>query len=108
LTGQVADPKYQCGSASLSATGGNAVGLVNGVSYTVGVAATDTYANVGTLSTLTCQVPQPITGFYKAYRAAGGTGGGGFCSFSVKREPLPLVALLGLASCLVLRRRRTA
>jgi hypothetical protein len=106
LAGHVADSKFQCGSASLSATAGNATGLVNGVSYTVGVSATDTYANVGKLSTPTCQVPQPITGFFKAYRAAGGEGGGGYCSFSTKREPLPLFALLGLASCLALRRRR--
>jgi hypothetical protein len=106
--GSVADPKFACGSASLSATAGNAVGLVNGVSYHVGVSATDTYANVGKLSTLACEVPQPITGFFKAYRAAGGAGGGGFCSFSMKREPMPLLALLGLASCLVLRRRRVA
>ena len=103
-----ADDKFKCGNASLSATAGNATGLVNGVLYNVGVAATDTYQNVGKISTLTCNMPQPVTGFFKAYRAAGGKGGGGFCSFSTHREPLPLIALLGLASCLVLRRRRAA
>lgn len=108
IDGEVADPKYKCGSASISATAGNATGLTNGVSYNVGVSATDTYDNVGKLSTLSCQVPQPITGFFKAYRAAGGTAGGGYCSFSTKPEPLPLIALLGLATCLVLRRRRAA
>jgi hypothetical protein len=106
--GAVGPAGYQCGSASLSATAGNAVGLVDGISYNVGVSATDTYANVGKLSTLACEVPQPVTGFFKAYQAAGGKGGGGFCSFSMKREPVPLLALLGLASFLVLRRRRAA
>lgn len=104
----IADKKYRCGTASVSATAGNATGLVNGVSYNVGVSATDTFDNVGKLSTLTCQVPQPVTGFFKAYRAAGGEAGGAFCSFSRKREPLQLIVLLGLASCLVLRRRRAA
>jgi hypothetical protein len=104
----IAEGKYRCGTASVSATGGNATGLVNGVSYNVGVSATDTFDNVGKLSALTCQVPQPVTGFFKAYRAAGGEAGGAFCSFSRKREPLPMIVLLGLASCLVLRRRRAA
>jgi hypothetical protein len=97
---------YRCGGATQSATAGNATGLVDGVAYNVAVAATDTYQNIGALSPLACNVPQPITGFFKAYRGAGGQGGGGFCSFSLKPEPVPLVALLGLASCLVLRRRR--
>jgi hypothetical protein len=90
----------------VTATAGNATGLVDGVSYNVGVSATDTYQNVGKLSTLACEVPQPVDGFFKEYRAAGGQGGGGFCSFSMKRQPLPFAMLLGLASCLVFRRRR--
>ena len=102
------DTKYSCGSASVSATAGNATGLVNGVAYNVAVAATDTYQNVGTISALACNTPQPVTGFYKAYRAAGGQGGGGFCSFSMQRETMPLLSLIGLASCLLLRRRRAA
>jgi hypothetical protein len=106
MPGFRAGDQYRCGTASLSATAGNATGLVNGVAYNVAVAATDTYQNTGNISALTCNVPQPITGFFKAYRGAGGQGGGGFCSFSLKPEPVPLLALLGLASCLVLRRRR--
>jgi hypothetical protein len=108
VAGEIAASKFQCGSASLSATSANATNLVNGVSYHVGVAATDTYENIGKVSTLSCEVPQPVDGFFKEYRAAGGKGGGGFCSFSMKREPLPWLALLGLASCLALRRRRAA
>ncbi|HEY5377229.1 MAG TPA: hypothetical protein VIK01_26300 [Polyangiaceae bacterium] len=98
----------KCGSAGKSAQGGNATGLINGVAYNVAVATTDSYNNVGVLSKPTCAVPQPVTGFYEAYTDAGGKGGGGFCSFSRHREPLALAALLGFASCLLLRRRRAA
>jgi hypothetical protein len=99
---------YYCGSAGKSASGGNATGLVNGVQYNIAVATTDSYNNIGHLSPATCGVPQPVTGFYEAYRDAGGRGGGGFCSISRKREPYVLAALLGFAACLVLRRRRAA
>ena len=102
------DPAYLCGSGQKTSQTADARGLVNGVPYNVAVAAFDTYANTGVLSTLQCQVPQPITGFYKAYRAAGGTAGGGFCSFSRTRQPLPLFALLAVVAGLGLRRRRTA
>lgn len=101
------DGMFKCGSAPLSATVANATGLVNGVSYHVGVSATDNYNNVGTISNLTCQVPQPVDGFYKEYRAAGGTAGGGFCSISRKREPILLATLLAIGACFVLRRRRS-
>jgi hypothetical protein len=97
-----------CGTAGKSASGGNATGLVNGVAYNVAVATVDSYGNTGVLSNTACQVPQPVTGFFEAYRKAGGRGGGGFCSFSPRREPLPLLAVVGLATYLVLRRRRAA
>jgi len=100
--------KYRCGSGQKTSQTANATGLINNVPYNVAVAAVDIYENVGPLSQLACEVPQPITGFYKAYRDAGGTAGGGFCSFSTKREPLILIALFGLAFGLVLRRRRSA
>jgi hypothetical protein len=100
------DSRYQCGSGQKTSETANATSLVDGVPYNVAVAAIDIYDNVGPLSTLACQVPQPVTGFFKAYRDAGGTGGGGFCSFSTKREPVIFLALLGLASVFVFRRRR--
>jgi hypothetical protein len=103
-----ADPTYLCGSGQKTSQTADARGLVDGVAYNVAVAAFDTYANVGVLSKLACEVPQPITGFYKAYRAAGGTAGGGFCSFSPTGRPLPLFALLAVVAGLVLRRRRAA
>ncbi len=100
---------YQCGgTSSPTAQSANATNLVNGVAYNVAVAAVDSYGNTGPLSALKCAVPQEIDGFYKAYKDAGGQAGGGFCSFSRHREPLTLIAVLGFASYLVLRRRRAA
>jgi hypothetical protein len=98
--------KYKCGTADRAATRGNATGLVNNVAYHVAVATTDTYLNTGNISPATCAVPQPVTGFFEAYRGAGGEGGGGFCSFSRHRRPALLFTVFGLALCLVLRRRR--
>ena len=99
---------YLCGSAGKSSKRGNATGLVNGVAYNVAIATVDSYQNTGVLSKTVCEVPQPVTGFFEAYSDAGGKGGGGFCSFSAHREPMPLLAILSLATCLVLRRRRAA
>jgi hypothetical protein len=98
--------KYKCGTGDKNSNRGNATGLVNGVAYNVAVATTDTYRNIGVISTPACAIPQPVTGFFEAYRNAGGQAGGGFCSFTRRREPLIFVTLLGLASCLLLRRRR--
>ena len=108
VPGSHPNPDYYCGSTGARSNHGNATGLINGVAYNVAVATTDSYQNTGVLSTTVCQVPQPVTGFFEAYRDAGGEGGGGFCSFSRHREPLTLIALLGFASFWVLRRRRTA
>ena len=98
--------KYKCGKASKTSTRANATGLVNNVAYNVAVAATDTFRNVGVISTADCGVPQPVTGFFEAYRNAGGEGGGGFCSFSRHGRPVFLLTVLGLGLGLVLRRRR--
>jgi hypothetical protein len=101
------DDKYQCGSASKTSTHANAEGLINMVPYNVSVATTDTYRNVGVVSIPpVCAIPQPVTGFFEAYRNAGGAGGGGFCSFSLHRRPGLLLSVIGLGLCLVLRRRR--
>jgi hypothetical protein len=56
--------------------------LENGTLYAVGIAAVDNYGNPGNLSTIACATPEPINGFFEQYRAAGGNGGGGFCSLS--------------------------
>jgi hypothetical protein len=56
--------------------------LENGTLYAVGIAAVDTFGNPGNLSEIACATPEPINGFFEQYRAAGGQGGGGFCSLS--------------------------
>jgi len=97
--------KYKCGTAAKTSSHANATNLVNMVPYNVAVAATDTYRNVGEISAPACAIPQPVTGFFEAYRDAGGEGGGGFCSFSRHGRPVLLFSLLGLGFCLILRRR---
>ena len=108
VEGKRPDDKYKCGNAEKTSSRGNATGLIDNVPYNVAVAATDTYRNTGIISAPACAIPQPVTGFFEAYRNAGGEAGGGFCSFSLRRQPLPLIVLLGLGTCLVLRRRRAA
>lgn len=98
--------KYKCGTADKASNRGIARDLVNNVAYNVAVATMDTYLNVGVISETACAIPQPVTGFFEAYRDAGGEGGGGFCSFSRHGQPLILISLLGTALGLVLRRRR--
>lgn len=81
--------------------------LENGVRYAVAVAAEDDANNIGKLSKLACGVPQEVTGFYEAYRAAGGEAGGGFCSFSPARRGSAAMGLLMiLGTCALLARRR--
>ena len=75
--------------SGLGATKGTIDKLKNFKQYTVAVAATDSVGNVGPLSVLACDTPQPIDDFYKAYRDAGGMAGGGYCQAS---GPLGLVA----------------
>jgi hypothetical protein len=81
---QVASATYECGNAGKNSESGQTDSdLENGTSYTVGVAAIDLLGNAGPISTTVCGTPEPIVGFYEAYRAAGGKGGGGnICSFS--------------------------
>jgi hypothetical protein len=80
--------------------------LENGTLYAVGIAAVDAYGNPGKLSSLACATPEPINGFFEQYRAAGGKGGGGFCSFSRTNAARHLwLTAAGLAATLFVRRR---
>lgn len=97
--------KYKCGTADKTSQRGNATGLENNVPYNIAVATTDTYRNIGVISTPGCAIPQPVTGFFEAYRDAGGEAGG-FCSFSRHGRPVVLLTVFGLALGLMLRRRR--
>lgn len=81
--------------------------LQNNVLYAVGIATKDSYDNVGVLSEIVCATPQEVTGFFEAYRAAGGKAGGGFCSYApARRGALPLSAALLLGILALGRRRR--
>jgi hypothetical protein len=80
--------------------------LENGTLYAVGIAAVDTYGNPGPLSAIACATPEPINGFFEQYRAAGGKGGGGFCSFSRTTTARGLwLGAAVLAGSLFVRRR---
>lgn len=80
--------------------------LENGTLYAVGVAAVDGFGNPGKLSNLACATPEPINGFFEEYRAAGGKGGGGFCSLSRSDSARGLwLGAAALAGSLFVRRR---
>jgi hypothetical protein len=95
------------GQTGISATSGEASGLTNGVTYACGVAGFDKLFNVGNLSELVCATPEPVNGYFKQYRAAGGKGGGGYCTFA-RNAATPAAVLTPLAALalLVLRRRK--
>lgn len=100
------DPANACGRVlGGAANNGETNALTNGVRYGVSVSARDTFNNYGELSERACGTPEPVTGFFEAYREAGGKAGGGFCSIGGDRSSalagLGALALLGLA----LRRR---
>lgn len=80
--------------------------LQNGTLYAVGIAAVDKFGNPGQLSNVVCATPEPINGFFEEYRAAGGKGGGGFCSFSRTSAAQGLwLTAAALAGVLFVRRR---
>lgn len=98
-----------CGSiGAQGADGGETTQVLeNSVRYAVAIATEDDANNIGVLSKLGCGVPQDVTGFYEAYRNAGGQAGGGFCSFSPARHgAFASLLALGLGASLLLRRRR--
>jgi hypothetical protein len=97
-----------CGDADAqgAAEGSTDDKLSNSALYAVGVASTDTAGNIGKLSDLDCATPLEVTGFFEAYRAAGGKAGGGFCSFAPARRSGAAFAGALLLGALLWRRRR--
>ncbi len=91
--------------STITATDAYASGLSNGTLYACALSVTDVMGNDGLLSPVVCGTPQPVNDIFTAYRAAGGKGGGGFCSIgrpgSVIGQMIPLACLALLA----LRRR---
>jgi len=103
----------ECGGVDNStAIEGHVKNLQNGRVYTVGVAGVDSVGNIGPLSNVVCATPEPTEDFYKLYRDAGGTAGGGFCSVggvggrSVGGFALAVASASAIA--LALRNRRRA
>jgi hypothetical protein len=99
------------GATIASESSGNftIVGLTNGVTYNVAVAAVDGSGNIGPASTLVCDSPAPVVDFWNAYRNSGGLAGGGFCALEAVGLPVgPTVAFAGAAAGLlaIARRRR--
>jgi len=81
VTGQRPPRDLEVGRAAQTSTEAPASGLENGTTYACGVSGMDTYDNVGPLSELVCGTPEPVQGYFEAYRRAGGQAGGGICSF---------------------------
>jgi hypothetical protein len=94
------------GESNGAALEAEANGLTNGVTYAVAVAGIDAYLNTGNLSNLTCATPEPVTGFFEAYREAGGEAGGGYCAIGPVRSRLSAVGIVLAALGLTLRRVR--
>jgi len=81
--------------------------LINGHQYAIAVAAYDDDGNVGALSNLGCQTPEPIVDFWDKYSQDGGAAGGGFCSLKAPGAPVAgSVMGLGLGAVAVAMSRR--
>jgi len=95
------------GTSSPISTQGEVEGLENGQQYICAMAGYDPLYNLGVLSETDCETPKPVDGYYKTYRAAGGTAGGGYCSFGrLPNNPGLVPVLFGALGLLVARRCR--
>jgi len=102
-----------CGS--VSGTTGNTIRidningapLKNGVVYAVAVGGTDSFQNVGSVSSAVCQFPEETSDFWQDYRNAGGQSGG--CTIESSALPIGSFTLLmvgGVMTLSMLRRAR--
>jgi len=108
--------QYGCGSISGS-TGSSirvdsiaGVTPVNGQVYAIAVAATDSFGNVGDLSTPICQFPETTSDFWRDYRNSGGKSGGG-CTVEGPGVPVGSISLMvagAVVALSTLRRARRA
>jgi hypothetical protein len=99
-----------CGEALGNASSLETRPLTNGMTYAIAVAGVDTFHNVGPLSNTTCGTPKPVTGFFEAYRDAGGKAGGGFCAVGAGRSRVGAAVVAFALAAFAFRRRsrRTA
>jgi hypothetical protein len=97
------------GQATQLATEGVVEGLTNHQQYACAIGTVDLLQNVGPVSDVVCGVPQPVIGYFKAYRDAGGQAGGGYCAFGRGGSAKPAsLAVLGLTALFLAARRRRA
>ena len=109
--------KYGCGSISGSTGSSIRIGSiagappVNGQVYAIAVAATDSFGNVGELSSPICQFPEKTSDFWRDYRNSGGQSGGGCAVIESASVPVGSFSLLlvgGVVVLSMLRRVRRA
>lgn len=84
----------------------NGVPLKNDTVYAVAVAGTDSFENVGSVSSAICQFPEATSDFWSDYRNAGGQSGG--CSVEGPAVPLGSFSLLMLGIVMTLSTLRRA
>jgi len=93
--------RYECGSTAGSTVLAESLRgspLANLTEYAVAVAAVDRFGNVGALSPVYCETPEPTEDFWQAYRAAGGQAGGGVCSAHGAGMPVGSLSGLGIVA----------
>jgi hypothetical protein len=106
--GSEPDPSVSKKGLGTGATQTLLEGLTNGVTYAVGIAATDLFLNVGPVSSLTCETPIVLDDFFEVYRKAGGQAGGGLCALEAPGAPgAPIALTIGMVFMIasVVRRR---
>jgi hypothetical protein len=104
-------PQFNAGEIdSITTTQITLTGLTNGVSYVIVVTSIDGSGNVGPASTPQCQMPAPVTDFYKTYREASGSTPSGSCTLErtgiPAQAPASGVAFVGALAAWLRRRRR--
>ena len=102
-----------CGTPVTGTTGNtiriadiNGVPLSNGVVYAVAVGGTDSFQNVGDVSSAICQFPEETSDFWSDYRNAGGLSGG--CSVESAAVPVGSLSLLMIGIVMTLSTLRRA
>jgi hypothetical protein len=104
------DSPYLYGdSIGAMATSALVQGLTNGKQVKVALAAFDAVDNIGPLSVIQCQTPQPTETFFNQYCADGGAacqGGCGSCNVGSDRDLGSLAFSAALLSCVALGVRR--
>jgi hypothetical protein len=110
----VLSAKYGCGS--ISGSTGSSIRIdsiagatpVNGQVYAIAVAATDSFGNIGDLSSPICQFPESTSDFWRDYRNAGGQSGGGCAIIESPEVPVGSCALLLVGGVFVMSTMRRA